>query len=67
MLSELERAFEEWWNLTGQEFAFPSRPLSDAEFSRFLFLLCRVAYCQGRIDECITQERAALKQLSKVG
>lgn len=65
MLTDLERDFDAWWQNTGCEFASAPR-IAYSELGEFLRLLCRIAYCQGRIDECIIQETAALKQLSKV-
>lgn len=63
MLTELELDFNEWWKHTGRQFSRPDQVEDVAEFTR---LLCRVAYCQGRIDECIIQEKAALNKLSNL-
>ncbi len=61
-LTQLEQDFNAWWEHTGKDFSRPDQVEDVAEFTR---LLCRIAYCQGRIDECVIQEKVALKQLSR--
>lgn len=63
-MQTLEKDFDSWWEHTGREFARPDQVQDVAEFTR---LLCRIAYCQGRIDECIIMEKAALQKLRRMG
>lgn len=64
MIRDLEKAFNTWWERTGQEFSRPDAVEDVAEFTR---LLCRIAYCQGRIDECDRVATESLRMLQARG
>ncbi len=52
MLSELEKDFDAWWRCTGQGFMDKEPEIETGlRKQEFIYLLCRIAYCQGRIDE----------------
>lgn len=64
MLEQLEKDFDAWWEQTGREFSRPDSVEDVAEFTR---LLCRIAYCQGRIDECNRVATQSLESLRRLG
>lgn len=53
---DLDKHFQIWWFYTGEKIAadIVTSPIDQQEAIR---LLCRIAYCQGRIDETTNLEQ----------
>ena len=63
-----EQEFEAWWTCTGQHLldkikeTLTTQPMQNGEH---IFLLCRIAYFQGRIDESAKTEEQVGKMMEK--